>query len=415
MFFDMRSRVFTKNNVRRLAIFLLGVSMPFNQIKVAGFTVSVLCMLLYFATMLSSIHYFRRLTSIYGKKILLPVLFYCILIFINLFHIDNPYGIPFINTSIFLCLLFYYFLLIHQTIDNKSLRWALSGVAIGAIAISVFFIWGIGVSFNSGGRVVVFEENANTVGVFQCIGAIIILNEFILKDSCNLRIFRFLWVIAFVPMIALMIACGSRTAFIIFTLSFLLSIILFPTKKRYGKFVVFVVGMGIAIYGFSSFLSEESLLLERLQSTTDEGDSGGRVELSLQLLHSVLDHPILGVGETGYTEVSQKYLNFVLNENGVIRGYSPHNVFLEVLIYTGITGFIVMMIFWFWSFKNAWMKYKIFKDVLPLLLAIPTFACLLTSQLLSVKWGYLMYAFFLIPYNRNIIKKRYNEQTGICQ
>lgn len=387
--------------IRRLFVFLLGCSMPFNQVKwhigSASFTVSVFCMLAYFLVMLPSYPYFFQLKTIYSKKIFLPLYFFAVLIFSNLFYFDNIYGVPIVNTSLFWCIILYYFLLLHQVLDSKSLNIALSGFAIGSIAIAICFILGYEVSIDSGGRFVVFAENANTIGIFQSIGAVVILNEFIINDFFKLKIFRFGWLLAFIPMIALLLACGSRTAFLIFFFTLIGTVYFFPTKKRILKYLIILVGSCFVIYAVSKLIQSDSILAERLLTSVEEHDTNGRTDISKQLLPAFWDHPILGVGQTGYVDVSKKYTGNYLEDDGAVVGISPHNVFIEVLMYTGIIGFIIMCTFWFWSFKSAWRKYKITNNLSSFLLVIPVLACLLSAQLLTIKWGYLLYAYFLFP------------------
>jgi len=62
---------------------------------------------------------------------------------------------------------------------------------------------------------------------------------------------------------------------------------------------------------------------------------------------------------------------------------------------------------------SAWKKTKLENDALPLLLTIPIILCLLSSQLLTIKWAYLLYSFFLIPKNeanKKVVNIRHNNK-----
>jgi O-antigen ligase len=73
--------------------------------------------------------------------------------------------------------------------------------------------------------------------------------------------------------------------------------------------------------------------------------------------------------------------------------YSPHNVILEVLSYTGITGLFFYVLFLYRIFKISLKKYKKDGSLLQLLLLIPILGLLLSGQLLAVKIGYVIFAF----------------------
>lgn len=388
--------------LRLILVFIIGFSIPFNQVTVSlagrSWTISLFCILFYFISMSSSFGEMGRLSNIYGKKIYLPMLFFFLLTGMNIinYQSNEMNGPPILNMSIFWCIVLYYVLLIHQYVDKNPLDYCLIGIAIGCIIVAVCFVLGYQVDIRNG-RKVIFNENANAIGIFQGIGAIVILNKFIIKDFFHLKFFKWLWILVFVPIMMLVMASGSRTAFVIIVMALVGTILLYPTTKTYLKILVLLIGF-IGLYFLAeNFINTDSVLLERLMTTVDDGDSSGRDELFNRLMPAIFENPILGVGDTGYVSVSRQYLGIVHIGENVIYGASPHNVFMEVFLLTGICGFVIMVTFWLWEFKNGWYKYKKESEPIFALLIFPVLACLLSSQLLAIKWAYIIYAIVLTP------------------
>src|SRR5690606_15898431 len=69
-------------------------------------------------------------------------------------------------------------------------------------------------------------------------------------------------------------------------------------------------------------------------SSVEEGDSSGRGPLWAAAVEEFVEYPFFG----GRIEVSGTY---------------PHNIFLEILMATGIIGFILFMIIFFGSVKKG--------------------------------------------------------------
>lgn len=403
--------------IQRILIFIIGFSLPYNQVTMnIGFlsgTVSLFCVIPYFICMSTHHHLFSKLTKLYGRQVHYPLLLFVLITIMNFVYLNPAQATPVFKSSLFWCVLLYYILLIHQIIDDKAMRIALIGFAFGDILVAIFFMIGYQVEVTESGRITIFNENTNAVGIFLAIATIIIINDIIIKDILRIKLFRFLFVLTIIPFSVTLLASGSRTAFAIIVLGIIGSIIFYPTKKRIVKFYAFIIGALFLIYGANYILGTDSILLERIMRTADEGDSSGRDELVIQLLPSILENPLLGFGDTGYLYISKRYLGGLTAGGMNVYGASPHNVILEVLLLSGIVGLFIMMRFWMFELISAWKKTKLENDALPLLLTIPIILCLLSSQLLTIKWAYLLYSFFLIPKNeanKKVVNMRHNNK-----
>ena len=82
----------------------------------------------------------------------------------------------------------------------------------------------------------------------------------------------------------------------------------------------------------------------------------------------------------------------------VVYCYSPHNVIMELLMYTGLIGLILWLIFWWNIGKESWVLFKKERLLMAGLMCIPMLACILSGQLLTAKWAYILYAYIMSEY-----------------
>jgi len=255
--------------------------------------------------------------------------------------------------------------------------------ALGSVVLASLFYAGIGIKYE-GGRVSIFGDNENIIGLRMSISmAILILTT--AENRLKLEKTRYLFLLPIPIMLQLMAETGSRVAFISFTLVFVMGIILFKTKRLWGKISIFSVGSIALIYSWVYMLQSETLV-QRLLKSYEEGDLAGRDLIWRGLYPLIEDNPILGVGNTGYEYFTK------INFGGRI---SPHNVILEVLSVTGIIGLIIYLLFLFRVFKKGYQNYKTEGLLLPLLLIAPILGMIFSAQILYVKIGWAIFAYIV--------------------
>jgi O-antigen ligase len=200
-------------------------------------------------------------------------------------------------------------------------------------------------------------------------------------------------------MILLLFATASRTAFLIFILSLIICVLLYPTKNHIIKIFILsggtIVLLSIFIYLINN--SDNFLIISRLLSAKDDNFSG-RQDLWQALIPHFFDHPILGVGETGYLNIGRFTLSHTKTSGNITYGFSPHNVILEVALYTGLIGLTLWMIFWGVLIKKSIQCYKYTKNLMPIVLLVPIVAAITSGQILAAKWAYMIYAYIFAAY-----------------
>ena len=392
---------------RRFLIFLVGLCMLFNNVApIPNFSMGLFSSALYFLSLISLIPMIKKIGSFHGKFVW-NILYY--IVFFTFVNILNKcgYNTPVFPFSMFMCFILMLFLLVHSLIDRKALSYCMYGMAFGGILMSVFFALGIGIEIGEDLRLVMFGENSNALGIYMGLSSIVILNGFILNDELKLKKVRLLFILAFIPIVGLLFATGSRTAFLIFALSVIAIIGFYPTKSALGKIAFIILGIVCCSYAFNKLVDSDSILIERLTTTVEEGNSSGRDKITESLTPYVFESPIWGYGQTGYVNVAKTALNHISIIGGVTYGFSPHNVVMELLIYTGIIGLILWLIFWWKIGKESWILFKEKRLLMVGLMCIPMLACILSGQLLTAKWAYILYAYIMSEYYylRNPLQK----------
>lgn len=379
---------------QNIAVFIVGFCIPFFSVTIsfAGvWSVSILSIALYGVSMTPLLYTSFKIGRYYGRFVFIPFYYFLFLTLINLIYYDGG-GAPIVNTTLFLCFLFFILLLIHANKDSKAMLICLYGIAFGCILQSILATMGVGVEINPDNmRLELFGMNPNSVGIMMCMGAIIIFSEFVMKDCLKLGLWRFLFLLAAIPISATIVLTGSRTAVVLFVAAIIVILFFNPVKSKFIKYAVIILGAIALFFVAQKFMTEDNVLVERIEMSTESGDLSGRDALWKDIVPAILESPIWGYGETGYYGfVAKKALGVEL---------SPHNVFLEVLALTGMIGLIMWLIFWSKIFRYAWYCYKKEKVLLPMLMLLPMIVCLLSGQFITVSWAYILYAYVISEYN----------------
>ena len=259
-------------------------------------------------------------------------------------------------------------------------------------------MFGVGVSIGEyTERYTIFNDNQNTVGIKMAISILFLIN-YTLHHSVGKPIYK-PWLLALtIPMFVVLFATASRTATLIVAVGVVLFVFLRPSLSHWYRFVWLIIGAVIIYYG-AQLISEQELLMTRLLQTAEEGSMAQRDVIWAMYWELIKANPIFGVGFTGGEQVAMQVF-------GNLR--SPHNVFVEVALYSGIMGFIPFLCFIYVLYRDAIKYFKVEKNLAPLLMSIGLAGMLLAGQALNVKLFWTMAA-FAISYqiSHNIQPRRF--------
>lgn len=327
------------------------------------------------------------------KRFLIPIYsFFIILTLTNMINV-NESNFNFIDFTFFQNLILFTCIIFHGQKDFNSLNKAVLSLCLGTFVLAILGYFQIGTTVDnyllaevSGVRTTLFGDNSNIIGIRMSISIIILISFFYHKFSKKLR---FLFLVPIPLMIFTLAEGGSRLAFVSFFLSSLAFFILQKSKNIYQRLIIFLIFILCAVLLYY-FIIQYEFLVYRILGTIFLGEVSGRDESFLVLIEIIKDNFLFGIGQTGY-----KLYNMG----------SPHNVILEVLLYTGFFGFIFYFNFLYKLFKGAIKLFRSQGDITLVLLLIPISGLIFTGQILDSKLIWFIFAYFVsvITYSKKII------------
>lgn len=372
--------------LRNISLLLLFFSINFevwDPLNTGGFfSLSKFLGIIYFATILPHLNKF----IVVPKKmrgVLTPLLlFYLLLLLMNIFNLGQ-YSSDVFSSSILLNIIFFIFIVNHERLVPGIIEKAFIGFLVGALLTVAAFYLGIGVSLEPDGRVSLFGENENIIGIRMVI-ATFLLTHYLLKYGRTLpKLFVLLLFFAYPPLITLLLNTGSRVSAISLMLGAALFFILYRSKNIAIKAIVisvFLVFSGVAV----EYVLNSEVVGHRLINTIEDQDLAGRDYIWLSIRPLIENNILFGVGQTGY-------IDFTYKVSG--KYFSPHNVIIELMSYVGLIGVTLYFLFLyrvFWSSLTYYFKHR---EVIPLLFAIPIAGLLLSGQILTFKLGWFIFAY----------------------
>lgn len=314
---------------------------------------------------------------------MMPLWFLFALVVIqNIFH--APASPAFwINFSWLQNVVLVWLLLNHVEKDPVVLDRAIRVFALGAAVAAGLFAAGIGVEPDADGRAQLFGDNSNAIAIRQVVGITVI--GWMVMNWTTVGIARYILLLPLPLMVTLIAESGSRKALIALTLV-TIGMALAYRGTNWWKRIMVVGAVAVSgVMGWQS-LAESETLMRRMNDTIETRSLGIRGEIWALLLPLVGNSPLLGIGEAGYQQVVDAEFR--------VEAMSPHNVLLEVTIYSGVVG--LWFFLWFlWrvgkaAIHAAWRE----RNLLPLLLLVPVSTLVTGGQMLTVKlaWSLLTYA-----------------------
>ena len=314
------------------------------------------------------------------KYIYIPLLLFLLITLVSLFNI-NYFSSSFFNTTLLLNIIMFWFLINHYRRDDRIFDKGFIWFVISSALLGTFYLLGIGADLNLDGRISMFNDNSNGIGVKMAIASLYLF-DYTLNNKYK-KIYKPYYLLLIIPIVSLLIATASRVAFISFFLGISLFFTLQKTRKISSKLLIVLVGVVVIIIGFNYLQNTDSTILFRLNQSINEGNLTGRDVIWKGYMPTIIQNPIFGVGMTGKSSASIKYFS---------QDWSPNNVFIEILLYSGFVGLFIFLIFLFYFYKNAYLYYKNNNILYPLLLSLPVMGLLLSGQLLGVKIAWLIFA-----------------------
>ena len=380
---NQKSFMISRNKLEKFSLYIYAFFINFQELKILNLdfiSIPKISALLYFIIFLPNL----KIVNVKScKRFLMPIyLFFIILTTINLINLNNS-GLNFIDFTMLQNIILFTFLIFHGQKDLYAIKKAVLFLCFGTFLLAIFGYFQIGTSIDEyslneviGTRVTLFGDNSNIIGIRMSI-SIIILVSFFYHNLFFKNKLKYLFLIPLPLMIFSIAEGGSRLAFVSFFISILVFFYLQKSRNLYGKIVMFLIFVSCLVLLYNFFITYE-FLVYRLLGTLFLGEYSGRDESLILLLEIINSNTLFGIGQTGY-------------ETYTIG--SPHNVIIEVLIYTGLFGLIFYLNFLIKIFKGAINVFKSQGNITLILLLIPISGLILTGQILDSKLIWFIFAF----------------------
>ena len=157
------------------------------------------CALLYLFLIAPSLQYFISISKI-KPLIFSLLLFWLLLTVVNIFNMRNV-TLDFLNPQIFQHIILFWIITNHGILRPRVIEKGMLIIATGTIFLSLSYYFGIGVEVSSTelfnqGRVRVFGDNENMIGIRICT-ALIILFITLYSNKLNIKWERYLYLLFF--------------------------------------------------------------------------------------------------------------------------------------------------------------------------------------------------------------------------
>jgi len=368
---------------------------PFNT--GTNFLITKITVVLYLGSTLFNYSSFYSVKNI--KKYVYPVFALFILLTYMSFTNQNPGYTAFFNVPMFLDMLILLTVLNHAKREPQLLLKCLFAFVLGSITLTLLYLFGIKTGFGLEKRVTIFGNNLNEIGLKLCI-SILILISIIQENKLKLGELRFLLYITFPFLFLFLVGTASRVAFI--SLFFGVIFYYLLQKQFFSVNKIFtMLTLALVLFPVWQFVLSNSFLAERLGDSISKGDLSYRDTIWEAALSLIPGNLIWGQGETGY-----------LRSITLLFGFpsSPHNIFIEILCYTGIVGLILFLIFFIRIIGCIKRSYKDDKELLPVIMIFPVLGMMLSGQIIGAKIVWVLFAYMIsvsIPKSYNQFGKRF--------
>ncbi len=388
--------VINDKKIARAVLYLFMFSLNFEMVNLAGVfgTLSIgrITGFIYIVTLIFVKYRFRIAGLVY--------LFYAIMAFImvitasSVFCISNKYQ-KIIDISLIQNIILFFLLLHHERNDSGVLKKSFYAFALGSAVLCITHLFGIGVS-SSAQRLTIFGDNQNLLGLRLSMSIVFLIYSALL--SGKLVLWKRAALMLPVPfMLSLLLLTGSRVAFIslVLMLAVLLALYMFINPEiRLGSSLIY---LGLALAFLVPALLSNDLMNERLLAAKG-GDLADRENIWRSFLPAVWERLIIGYGYSGYEQVSESIFGKIT---------SPHNVFIEVLLYGGVAALALFILFnvqILFSGINTYFKRN---EYIGLVFLIPYAGVLISGQALDTKMMWYILAYNSISLlQENTAKKR---------
>lgn len=315
--------------------------------SINGFKVFMILFVLFVALTLIDLRRFYSFEK--NQSIFVPLLLFFVWWFSrSLTSLSNP---KFYNTELWQWIILFILFTNYISGNIRIGHMALFGYLLSAIVILILYYSGSNTWYERG-RLTIFElSNPNTIGMISS-NAILIVIYFISNDILRLGKMKYLLLLVLPGLFDITVKTGSRGAFICLAFG-IACFVLFSKISLTKKITIGVILLFISIITISYLISSDIFRSRWIDD--DVLRLGGRNLLWLGSIKLFFEKPIIGYGDGGFQEAAWIYFSTYVD---------PHNLYLVILVTSGLIGFIIFMFFLYRIFRLTLQNLRIKEDVI---------------------------------------------------
>lgn len=342
------------NFYKNFFLCLYFASMPFeasDPFNTSGWlSISKIVGILYLISIIKEIKFFIKPRLIIIKHFKYLFCFIFLLTFFSVINISEI-SMKIFDISFIINVVMTFIIIGHAIKEKMILDKAIYWFSLSCVFMTLLTLYGIGVEIDEsiGGRVRYFQANENDTAI-KISAALLFFLSHILSKSLTIKN-KILTLIPIPLLLYVLISTGSRSGIVVLILgvSILLIIMLIKQKNKILGIFYFIFSTSIFVISLIFMIIQSETMITRLLSSINDKDLGGRSEIWKMFYSIISENYIFGIGYSGYIDIFTRTFNSVP---------SPHNVYIEVLIYTGTIGLICFLIF----ISNLFiLSFKLFK------------------------------------------------------
>ncbi len=270
-------------------------------------------------------------------------------------------------------------------LDRQTGERALLVLILGCSTLAILMLLGVSAVQDFGdGRVSIEGANANELGMVLGLGLIALVGYAFQRQDHSLVIRLVLWSCLGVLTFAV-VSTGSRGALAALVAGFLTWGLCFDRGEWASKLSVFVISL-LCIAALVWMVYSTDSARNRWENTIQNGDTAGREKIFTASWQMFLDRPLIGWGPVSY--------GYELGSRTGVLYRGAHNLYLFLLIETGLLGAVPFFIALGLCAQAAWRNRGGAYGVLPLALLVLMLIANLSGDWLDRKllWVTLAYA-----------------------
>lgn len=277
------------------------------------------------------------------------------------------YGDNYLNIKFTFAIVFFHIFSKFLRIDSLSTEHLLFAFILGAVSYGFFVIY-LNVSAIEiiNGRLLIFGENPNSTSFRFALGFSFAF-YFLISDNSFLGKYKYALVLVLPFFLSLVVQSGSRGSLLLTVISTFVTVYFsnIAFKKKILSTIILIL---LAPFLMAELIQNETMY-NRVMQSIESGNTAGRDTIWNDAFEIFLRYPLLGAGESGY-------FDNILNYQG--RYIDTHNLFLYLLVASGMTGFTFFTLFFTSLAKKTWDSFRS-GYVVPVLIFINIFVLIMKT------------------------------------